>query len=105
MHRISIKIEGIERRKRSTGLLHIVAGLFLIANATEYHKQEAYENFFAVLPIFLVAAASLFYGFFRNKIDPHAQYNHWMRMLQFLMFSILGILLLKSKSAAVTFAS
>lgn len=97
MHRISIKIEGIERRKRSTGLLHIVAGLFLIANATEYHKQEAYEKFFAVLPIFLVAAASLFYGFFRNKIDPNAQYNHWMRMLQFLMFSILGILLLKSK--------
>ena len=30
-------------------------------------------------------------------MDPHAEFNHWMRMLQFLVFSILGILMLKSK--------
>lgn len=97
MHRISIKIDGIERRKKSTGLLHIVAGLFLLANTIEYNKQYDYANFFSALPIYLVAAISLFYGFFRNRIDPQAQFNHWMRMLQFLMFSILGILLLQSK--------
>jgi hypothetical protein len=97
MHRILIKIDGIERRKKSTGLFHVIAGLFLIANAAEYYKQLNYLHFFYVLPMYLVATGSLVYGLFRNKIDPKAQFNHWMRMLQFLMFSILAILLLKTK--------
>ena len=97
MHRIAIKIDGIERRKKSTGLFHVIAGLFLIANSAEYYKQLNYQNFFAVLPMYLVATASLLYGLFRNRMDPHAEFNHWMRMLQFLVFSILGILMLKSK--------
>ena len=59
MHRIAIKIDGIERRKRSTGLFHVVAGLFLIANAVEFFKQSAYQNFFAVLPIFFIAVVLL----------------------------------------------
>jgi hypothetical protein len=96
MHRIAIKIEGIERRKKSTGLFHIIAGLFLIANTSEYYKESGYQNFFTVLPIYFIAAASLFYGLLRNKIDPTAQFNHWMRMLQFLMFTLLGVLFLKS---------
>ena len=59
MHRLAIKIDGIERRKRSTGLFHIVAGLFLVANAAEFYKQSAYQNFLAVLPIFFIAAVSI----------------------------------------------
>ena len=97
MHRIAIKIDGIERRKRSTGLFHIVAGLFLIANSAEYYKESGYQNFFTVLPIFMVAAASLIYGLFRNKLDPKANFNHWVRVSQFLMFSILCVLMLQSK--------
>ena len=95
MHRIAIKIDGIERRKKSTGLFHIIAGLFLLANAAEYYKQSDYQNFLTVLPIFFVAAISLVYGLFRNKFDPKAQFNHWVRMLQFLVFSVLGILMLE----------
>lgn len=97
MHRIAIKIEGIEKRKRSTGLLHIVAGLFLLANAVEYFERLQYKNFFTTLPFFLVSVISLVYGLFRNKIDPKARFNHWVRMVQFLMFSILGVLMLQSK--------
>lgn len=97
MHRLAIKIDGIERRKRSTGLFHIIAGLFLIANAAEFYKQSTYQNFPAVLPIFFVAVVSIVYGLFRNKLDAKAQANHWMRMMQFLMFAVLGILMLQSK--------
>ena len=97
MHLSAIKIDGIERRKKSTGLFHVVAGLFLLANIAEYYKQLNYQNFFSVLPMYLVAVASLLYGLFRNKMDPKAKFNHWMRMLQFLIFSVLGILMLKTK--------
>lgn len=97
MHRLAIKIDGIERRKKSTGLFHVIAGLFLFANAAEYYKQSTYQNFLATLPIFIVAAVSLIYGLFRNKLDSKANFNHWVRMLQFLMFSILAVLMLQSK--------
>jgi hypothetical protein len=97
MHRIPIKIEGIERRKRSTGLLHIVAGLFLITSISTYFKSLGYHNFLSVLPMYIVAVASLIYGLFRKKIDPKAKYNHWLRVIQFLVFAVLGILMLKAK--------
>src|SRR5215204_3561142 len=97
MHRIAIKIEGIERRKRSTGLFHIVAGLFLVANAAQFFKESNFRNIFSVFPIFLVGAGSLVYGLFRKKVDPNANFNHWIRVSQFLMFSILGVLMLQSK--------
>lgn len=95
MYQIAIKTDGIERRKKSTGLLHVVAGLILIISAGSYFKQMAYTNFLSVLPFYLVALLSLLYGLFRKKWDPLARHNHWMRMLQFLMFSLLGIYMLK----------
>lgn len=97
MYSIPIRVEGIERRKKSTGLLHAIAGLFLMLSAGMYYKQLGYKNFPLVFSFYLVAAASLIYGLLRKKIDPLAKYNHWMRMLQFLMFSMLGIFMLKSK--------
>lgn len=97
MHRIAIKIDGIERRKKSTGLFHVVAGLFLLANTAEYYKESGFKNFFSVLPIFLVGVASLIYGLFRKKLDPYARFNHWIRVSQFLMFSILAVVMLQGK--------
>jgi hypothetical protein len=97
MHRIAIKIDGIERRKKSTGLFHVVAGLFLLANTAEYYKESGFKNFFSVLPMLLVGLVSLIYGLFRKKLDPAASFNHWIRVSQFLMFSILGVLMLQSK--------
>lgn len=94
---IPIRIEGIERRKKGTGLLHVIAGLLLVLSAGTYYRQLGYQNLPAVLPFYLAAVASLLYGFFRKRWDPLARFNHWMRMLQFLMFSILGIFMLKSK--------
>lgn len=103
MYSIPIKIEGIERRKKGTGLLHVAAGLFLLANASTFYKQQHYQNFFMVLPVYLVALLSLVYGLFRKKLDAPARFNHWVRMLQFLMFAILGIFMLKTTMDFRTF--
>jgi hypothetical protein len=92
MYKIPVKIEGIERRKRSTGLLHIVAGFFLIANGGTYLRHINFESIHLVLPFYLVAIASLFYGFMRKKIDPLAKYNHLLRLTQVISFTSLGLI-------------
>ena len=76
MYKIPVKIEGIERRKRSTGLLHVIAGCFLISNASTYFKHLNYSDFIFVSAFFIVGAASFGYGFFRRRLDPAAIYNH-----------------------------
>lgn len=91
MYSIPVKIEGIEKRKRSIGLLHVVTGFFLIACASRYFRFLQYENFLPVLPIYLIAAISIVYGFLQRRKDPLAKYNHWVRLLQFLCFVGLGI--------------
>lgn len=93
MFKIPVKIEGIEKRKRSTGILHVIAGLYLITVAGDYYKHLNYQDFFNVLPIYIVSAISLVYGFFRKRIDTTGHYNHWVRMLQFLTFAVLAIIL------------
>jgi hypothetical protein len=104
MHNLLIKRDGIEKRKRSTGLLHVLAGFFLLLNAIAYYKEIGYGKLIAVLPAFLVALISLTYGVFRNRLDPAAHYNHWIRMLQFLVFALLGIYMLKAKMDWTTFS-
>ena len=96
MLNIPVKIEGIERRKRSTGLLHVVAGFFLIANAGTYNQLTHYEHLLVVVPVYLVALISLIYGFMRKRIDPNARYNHWVRLTQFLVFAVLGVLIINT---------
>lgn len=93
MFSIAVKIDGIESRKRSAGLLHIVIGFFLIAKGADYFRYLKYHNFLFVLPILLIASFSLFYGFFRKKTDPTASLNFTLRLLQFLTFLVLGILM------------
>lgn len=93
MFSIAVKIDGIESRKRSAGLLHIVIGFFLIAKGADYFRYLKYHNFLLVLPILLIASFSLFYGFFRKKTDPTASLNFILRLLQFLTFLVLAILM------------
>ena len=99
MYMIPVKIESLERRKRSIGLLHIVAGFFLIANAGSFYRHLNYETILPVLPVYFIAVLSLVYGFFRTKIDPFARYNHWVRLLQFFIFLLLAFLFLSFANA------
>lgn len=93
MYSIAVKIEGIESRKRSAGLLHVVIGLFLIAKGSQYYQLTQYRNFWAIAPFLLIASFSLFYGFFRRKIDLSARYNYWLRLVQVVSFTVLGVFL------------
>jgi len=98
MYTVAVKIDGIENRRRSAGLLHVLIGFFMIFHASNYYHITDYKNFWPVAFTLLVASFSLFYGFFRRKIDLSAKYNFWLRVIQFASFLFLGILMINAGS-------
>jgi hypothetical protein len=94
MFSVTVKIEDIEKRRRSAGLLHIVIGLFIIAKGADHFKYLDYLNIIPVLPVFAIGIISLVYGFFRRKFDLSAKYNYWLRLAQVVCFTFLGIVFL-----------
>lgn len=96
MYSILINIEGIEKRKRSTWLLHIIAGFFLLAKGADYYRFTDFQVFIPLLPVGITAIASLVYGFFRKRLDASATYNTFLRVLQAVVFAELGFLMLKN---------
>lgn len=93
MYSIAVKIEGIESRRRSAGILHVVIGFFMIFNSANYYRFTNYKNIWGVAFILVVASISLFYGFFRKKMDLSARYNYWLRLIQAVSFTVLGFLM------------
>src|SRR2546423_1764388 len=93
MYSIAVKIEGIESRRRSAGLLHIVIGFFLITKGADYYRYIRYHNFLPIIPVLVIASFSLFYGFFRKRIDPFYYYNYWLRLAQLVIFTVLGVIM------------
>jgi hypothetical protein len=91
MYSITEQLHGIETKRRRAGLLHIVTGFFLIAKGSDYYRLLNFQGFITLLPIFAVAGISLFYGFFRRKVDVFAKYNSLVRVLQIITFLVLGI--------------
>lgn len=96
MYTIAVKIDGIESRRRSAGLLHVLIGFFMIFHASNYYRITHYDNFWPVAFILLVASFSLFYGLFRRKVDLSAQLNYWLRLVQLISFTTLGILMIQT---------
>jgi hypothetical protein len=94
MYSVTVKIEGIESRRRSAGILHIVIGIFMIFNASNFYRITNYKNLWAVAFVLLIASISLFYGFFRKRMDLSAYYNYWFRLAQVIGFTILGFLMI-----------
>jgi hypothetical protein len=93
MYSITVKIEGIESKRRSAGLLHMVIGFFMITSGANYYRFTNYQQFLPIIPILLIASFSLFYGFFRRRIDLTGRYNYTLRLVQAIAFIYLGILL------------
>jgi len=100
MFDIPVKIEGVEKRRRSVGMFHILAGLFLVANASLVFKYLNYSNFWTLLPVFVVAVVSIYYGVVRKRIDTDFKYNRLLRWLQFSVFLVFAIILLRSGNAS-----
>lgn len=92
MYSVVVKIDGIESRRRGAGLLHMVIGFYMLVKAVDYYRYVRYENLWPAIPVLLVASFSLFYGFFRTKLDRSAQYNYWLRLIQVVVFTFLGFL-------------
>jgi len=94
MHKLSVKLEGIERRKKNTWLFHVAAGFFLTASAATYYQTTGKADLLVLAPLYLIAFASLVYGFFRKKLDPAARFNGPLRLIQAAAFFGLTLLLL-----------
>jgi len=91
---VLVVIEGIEKRRRNAGLLHLAVGFYLILNASVYYRSTGYHNFLPVLPVMLAGAFSIFYGLFRKKLDGTNRYNYWLRLVQVIAFTGLGVMMI-----------
>lgn len=94
MYKLPVKVDGLEKRKRSSGVLHMLAGLFLIITGTRLLRSEGNELVLLQVVMYVVGIASILYGAIRRKIDRQAKYNHWLRLLQSVSFLVKGIVLL-----------
>lgn len=95
MFNIAVKIDGIESRRRNAGILHVILGFFLVLKAFDYYSYIQYSSFIPILPFLAVAALSLYYGFFRRRIDDSAKYNFWLRLLQTITFTAFAIIMVR----------
>ena len=95
MYFVTVKIDDIQKRRRSAALLHVVIGLFLLTKGSDYYKYIEYKSFLPVLPVFAVSLFSIIYGIFKRQIDPLSQWNYWLRLAQVVSFTFLIIVFLK----------
>ncbi|RPD51380.1 hypothetical protein [Paracnuella aquatica] len=91
MFYIPVQLSGLDKRRKTIGLLHLVAGFFLIANSESAVLVLKYDRLADLAPLYFVAAVSLVYGFFRKKLDPSGKANLWIRLLQAITFLSLAI--------------
>ncbi len=94
MLKLAVKLEKWEKRRRNTPILHYAAGFILLAKTLDFIHHYRFENTATAVPFFIVAAASLLYGFRMKKWDQAGRYNQWIRLVQAGFFAILGILFL-----------
>lgn len=94
MYSITVKIEGMESRRRGAGLFHAIIGFYLLAKSAEYYQRYLqYDSLLPVLPLFALALFSVAYGFFRRRIDPAARFHAFLRLAQVIGLTALGIAL------------
>lgn len=93
MYTVAVKIEGLEKRRRSTGLIHVIIGFFLLIKSLDLYKYIGERSVTPIVLFALVAVASLIYGFFRKRIDITAKHNAGLRLLQTVAFLSFGMIM------------
>lgn len=96
MFQIPIKIPALEKRRKSIGLLHVVAGFFLFANIGSAYKVVSSGMLPFFIPFYILAFLFIAYGFFRKKWDATYKWNKKIRLLQAISFLIVGILFIQA---------
>lgn len=95
MYTVAVKIEGLEKRRRSTGLIHVIIGFFLLIKSFDLYKYLGERSVTPVILFVAVGVVSLLYGFFRKRLDPRAKHNAGLRLLQTVAFLSFGILMFR----------
>lgn len=95
MYLIAVKLEGLEKRRRSTGLIHVILGLYLMIKSVDLYHYLLTGSITPVLPFLLVGAVSLVYGLFRKRLDARARHNPGIRLLQAVTFLSFGVVMLR----------
>lgn len=93
MYTIAVKIDGMEKRRRSTSLVHVIIGFFLLIKCFDLYKYLGESPAIFILPFLFIGTASLFYGLFRKRIDITARHNTGLRMVQVITFLSFGFLM------------
>jgi hypothetical protein len=93
MYTVAVKIEGMDRRRRNTSLVHAILGFFLLIKSFDLYHYLGSTSLVPILPFLLVGAVSLFYAFFRNRVDITAKHNAGLRLLQTVTFFSFGFLM------------
>jgi hypothetical protein len=88
---IPVKIESLEKRRRMTGTLHVVAGFYLLAASAAWIVQRNFQGVPGMLPFGLIALAAIVYGIRRRKVDPAARYNSVLRGLEAMGLGLLAL--------------
>lgn len=93
MYTVAVKIEGMERRRRNTGLVHIIIGFFLLIKCFDLYKYLEELSVTPVLPFAFIGLISLGYGLFRKRFDITGKHNAGLRFLQTITFLSFGFLM------------
>jgi hypothetical protein len=93
MFTVAVKIEGLERRRRSVGLIHVIIGFFLMIKSLDLYRYLGESSVTPIAPFAAVAIVSLVYGMFRKRLDITAKHNAGIRLLQTIAFFSFGVLM------------
>ncbi|HEV7331143.1 MAG TPA: hypothetical protein VGN63_08900 [Flavisolibacter sp.] len=85
----------MDRRRRSTSLVHAIVGFFLLIKSFDLYNYLFGSSLVPLLPFLLVGVMSLFYAFFRNRVDITAKHNSGLRLLQTVTFFSFGFLMMR----------
>jgi hypothetical protein len=85
----------MERRRRSTSLVHAIIGFFLLIKSFDLYHYLDGRSLLPLLPFLAVSVASLFYAFFRSRVDVTAKHNAGLRLLQTITFFSFGFLMFR----------
>jgi hypothetical protein len=102
MFNIPVRIERIEKQRRNNGLLHSIAGIYLLVTGITSVTVSNAGKFF-LLPVLITGIIAAFYPFIRKKISNPAAFNSRLRLAEAICFFSLAVLFLVAKNYWNTF--
>ena len=95
MYTIAVKIEGMDRRRRNTSLVHAILGFFLLMKSVDLYHYIQGRSIVPAIPFIAVGVLSLVYAFFRTRFDITAKHNAGLRLFQTVAFFSFGFVMLR----------